>query len=307
MREDMESENRNNRRLPQWMKMQMPKGESYSKVKNTVKKHNLNTICTSGNCPNIGDCWNRGTATFMILGEICTRACKFCGVKTGKPLPVDWDEPNRIAESVKLMSVKHCVITSVDRDDLDDGGASFWADTIKKIKEINPETTIEALIPDFDNVKVNIEKVIEAKPEVISHNLETVERLTPEIRSRAKYQTSLQVIKQIADSGLVAKSGIMLGLGETEEEIIQTMDDLLAVGCKVMTIGQYLAPTKDHIPVIEYVTPEKFEEYHKIGIEKGFQFVESSPLVRSSYKAENHAMPAARLSDDGKGCQVCSH
>lgn len=284
----MDSENKNNRRLPRWMKMQMPKGESYSKVKNTVKKHNLNTICTSGNCPNIGDCWNRGTATFMILGEICTRACKFCGVKTGKPLPVDWDEPNRIAESVKLMSVKHCVITSVDRDDLDDGGASFWADTIKKIKVINPETTIEALIPDFDNVKVNIEKVIEAKPEVISHNLETVERLTPEIRSRAKYQTSLQVIKQIADSGLVAKSGIMLGLGETEEEIIQTMDDLLAVGCKVLTIGQYLAPTKDHIPVIEYVTPEKFEEYHKIGIEKGFHFVESSPLVRSSYKAENH-------------------
>lgn len=299
-------ENKNNQRLPRWMKMQMPKGESYSKVKNTVKKHNLNTICTSGNCPNIGDCWNRGTATFMILGEICTRSCKFCGVKTGKPLPVDWDEPNRIAESVKLMNVKHCVITSVDRDDLDDGGASFWADTINKIKEINPETTIEALIPDFDNVKVNIEKVIETKPEVISHNLETVERLTPEIRSRAKYQTSLQVIKQIADSGLVAKSGIMLGLGETEEEIIQTMDDLLAVGCKVMTIGQYLAPTKDHIPVIEYVTPEKFEEYHKIGIDKGFQFVESSPLVRSSYKAENHAMPAARLSD-GQGRQVCSH
>ncbi|NOQ27848.1 MAG: lipoyl synthase, partial [Bacteroidales bacterium] len=214
--------------------------------------------------------------------------CKFCGVKTGKPLPVDWDEPNRIAESVKLMSVKHCVITSVDRDDLDDGGASFWADTIKKIKVINPETTIEALIPDFDNIKEDIEKVIEAKPEVISHNLETVERLTPEIRSRAKYQTSLQVIKQIADSGLVAKSGIMLGLGETEEEIIQTMDDLLAVGCKVMTIGQYLAPTKDHMTVIDYITPEKFEEYHKIGIDKGFQFVESSPLVRSSYKAENH-------------------
>ena len=302
----MDSGNKNNRRLPRWMKMQMPKGESYSKVKNTVEKHNLNTICTSGNCPNIGDCWNRGTATFMILGEICTRACKFCGVKTGKPLPVDWDEPNRIAESVKLMNVKHCVITSVDRDDLDDGGASFWADTINKIKVINPETTIEALIPDFDNVKVNIEKVIEAKPEVISHNLETVERLTPEIRSRAKYQTSLQVIKQIADSGLVAKSGIMLGLGETKEEIIQIMDDLLAVGCKVLTIGQYLAPTKDHIPVTEYITPEKFEEYHKIGIDMGFHFVESSPLVRSSYKAENHAMPAARLSD-GQDRQVCSH
>ncbi len=286
----MESKNRNNRRLPRWMKMQMPRGESYSKVKNTVKKHNLHTICTSGNCPNIGDCWNRGTATFMILGEICTRSCKFCGVKTGKPLPVDWDEPNRIAESVKLMQVKHCVITSVDRDDLDDGGAEFWAETIKKIKEVNPDTTIETLIPDFDGVKDDIQKVIEAKPEVISHNLETIERLTPQIRSRAKYRRSLQVIKQIADSGITAKSGIMLGLGETEEEILQTMDDLLSVGCKVMTIGQYLAPSVDHLPVVEYVTPEKFEEYKKIGLEKGFRFVESSPLVRSSYRAENHVM-----------------
>ncbi|MCB2194502.1 MAG: lipoyl synthase [Bacteroidetes bacterium] len=284
----MESKNKNNRRLPRWMKMQMPKGESYSKVKNTVKKHNLHTICTSGNCPNIGDCWNRGTATFMILGEICTRSCKFCGVKTGKPLPVDWDEPNRIAESVKLMQVKHCVITSVDRDDLEDGGAEFWAKTIKRIKEENPETTIETLIPDFDGVEKDIKKVIEAKPEVISHNLETVERLTPQIRSRAKYRRSLQVIKQIAESGITAKSGIMLGLGETEQEILQTMDDLLSVGCNVMTIGQYLAPTVDHLPVAEYVTPEKFEEYKNIGLKKGFQFVESSPLVRSSYKAENH-------------------
>jgi lipoic acid synthetase len=287
----MESKNKNNRRLPRWMKMQMPKGESYSKVKNTVKKHNLHTICTSGNCPNIGDCWNRGTATFMILGEICTRSCKFCGVKTGKPLPIDWDEPNRIAESVKLMQVKHCVITSVDRDDLDDGGAEFWAKTIQKIKEVNPETTIETLVPDFDGVEKDIQKVIAAKPEVISHNLETVERLTPQIRSRAKYRRSLQVIKQIADSGVTAKSGIMLGLGETEQEILQTMDDLLSVGCKVMTIGQYLAPTVDHLPVAEYVTPEKFEEYGKIGLEKGFQFVESSPLVRSSYRAENHVKP----------------
>lgn len=302
----MESGKTNNRRLPRWMKMQMPKGESYSKVKNTVNKYNLHTICTSGNCPNIGDCWNRGTATFMILGEICTRSCKFCGVKTGKPLPVDWDEPNRIAESVKLMNVKHCVITSVDRDDLDDGGALLWAKTIKTIKEINPETTIETLIPDFDGLEKDINTIIESKPEVISHNLETSERLTPQIRSRAKYQRSLQVIKQIAESGITAKSGIMLGLGETEEEISQVMDDLLAVGCKVMTIGQYLAPTMDHIQVREYVTPEKFEEYRKIGLEKGFQFVESSPLVRSSYKAENHAMPAARLSD-GQGRQVCAH
>jgi lipoic acid synthetase len=284
----MESGKTNNRRLPRWMKMQMPKGESYSKVKNTVKNNNLHTICTSGNCPNIGDCWNRGTATFMILGEICTRSCKFCGVKTGKPLPVDGDEPNRIANSVKLMNVKHCVVTSVDRDDLVDGGASFWAETIKKIKEVNPNTTIETLIPDFDGVEKDINTIIEAKPEVISHNLETVERLTPQIRSRAKYQRSLQVIKQIAESGITAKSGIMLGLGETEEEILQTMDDLLAVDCKVITIGQYLAPTMDHIRVKEYLTPEKFEEYRKIGLEKGFQFVESSPLVRSSYKAENH-------------------
>ena len=284
----MESGNKNIRRLPRWMKMQMPKGESYSRVKNTVNKYNLHTICTSGNCPNIGDCWNRGTATFMILGEICTRSCKFCGVKTGKPLPVDWDEPNRVAESVRLMQVKHCVITSVDRDDLDDGGAAFWAETIKKIKEVNPETTIETLIPDFDGIEKDLQIVIDSKPEVISHNLETVERLTPQIRSRAKYDRSLKVLKKIADSGITAKSGIMLGLGETEEEILQTMDDLLAVGCKVMTIGQYLAPSLDHIPVKEYVTPEKFEEYRVVGLKKGFQFVESSPLVRSSYKAENH-------------------
>ena len=295
----MESGNKSTRRLPRWMKMQMPKGESYSKVKNTVNKYNLNTICTSGNCPNIGECWNNGTATFMILGEICTRSCKFCGVKTGKPLPIDWDEPYRLAESVKLMNVKHCVITSVDRDDLEDGGATIWAETIKKIKEVNPGTTIETLIPDFDGIEMNIKTVIDAKPEVISHNLETSERLTPQIRSRAKYRRSLQVIKQIAESGTTAKSGIMLGLGETEKEILQIMDDLLAVGCKVMTIGQYLAPTIEHMQVVEYITPEKFEEYHKKGIEKGFEFVESSPLVRSSYKAENHTMPAGR--------QVCNH
>jgi len=284
----METGKNNIKRLPRWMKMQMPKGESYSRVKNIVNTHNLHTICTSGNCPNIGECWNRGTATFMILGEICTRSCKFCGVKTGKPLPVDWEEPARLAESVKLMQVKHCVITSVDRDDLEDGGAEFWATTIRKMKEVNPGTTIETLIPDFDGIEAHIQKVIDAKPEVISHNLETVERLTPQIRSRAKYRRSLQVLKQIADSGIVAKSGIMLGLGEKEVEILQTMDDLLAVGCKVMTIGQYLAPTVNHMPVMEYITPEKFQEYHEIGIQKGFDFVESSPLVRSSYQAEKH-------------------
>ena len=284
----MESGKQNTRRLPRWMKMQMPKGESYSKVKNIVQHHKLHTICTSGNCPNIGDCWNRGTATFMTLGDICTRSCKFCGVKTGKPLPPDPEEPMRVAESVRLMNIKHCVITSVDRDDLDDGGSAFWAETIKTIKKINPETTIETLIPDFDGVKELIDNVIEAKPEVISHNLETVERLTSQIRTRAKYRRSLEVIKIIAESGIVAKSGIMLGLGETEEEIIQVMDDLLAVGCSVLTIGQYLAPTLDHIQVKEYVTPEKFEEYKQIGLNKGFRFVESSPLVRSSYHAEYH-------------------
>jgi lipoic acid synthetase len=284
----MESGKQNTRRLPRWMKMQMPKGESYSKVKNIVQHHKLHTICTSGNCPNIGDCWNRGTATFMILGEICTRSCKFCGVKTGKPLPPDPEEPMRVAESVRLMNIKHCVITSVDRDDLYDGGAAFWAETIKTIKKVNPETTIETLIPDFDGVKELINKVIEAKPEVISHNLETVERLTSQIRTRAKYRRSLEVIRIIAESGIVAKSGIMLGLGETEEEVFQVMDDLLAVGCSVFTIGQYLAPTLDHIQVKEYVTPEKFEEYKQIGLKKGFRFVESSPLVRSSYHAEYH-------------------
>ncbi|MGE0090778.1 MAG: lipoyl synthase [Bacteroidales bacterium] len=284
----MESGKQNTRRLPRWMKMQMPKGESYSKVKNIVQHHKLHTICTSGNCPNIGECWNRGTATFMILGDICTRSCKFCGVKTGKPLPPDPEEPMRVAESVRLMNIKHCVITSVDRDDLDDGGSAFWAETIKTIKKVNPETTIETLIPDFDGVKELINKVIEAKPEVISHNLETVERLTSQIRTRAKYRRSLEVIRIIAESGVVAKSGIMLGLGETEEEIIQVMDDLLAVGCSVLTIGQYLAPTLDHIEVKEYVTPEKFEEYKQIGLKKGFRFVESSPLVRSSYHAEYH-------------------
>ncbi|MGM0504449.1 MAG: lipoyl synthase [Bacteroidota bacterium] len=284
----MDSGRNNRRRLPRWMKMQMPKGESYSKVKNIVEKYHLHTICTSGNCPNIGECWNRGTATFMILGDICTRSCKFCGVKTGKPLPPDWDEPKRMAESVRLMNVKHCVITSVDRDDLSDGGAAFWAETIKKIKEVNPETTIEALIPDFDGNEEFIQKVIDAKPEVISHNLETTERLTPKIRTKARYRRSLSVLAYISGSGITAKSGIMLGLGETEEEILQTMDDLLAVGCEVMTIGQYLAPSANHLPVKEYVAPEKFEQYREIGLEKGFRFIESSPLVRSSYQAEKH-------------------
>ncbi len=275
-------------RLPRWMKMNMPKGESYSKVKNLVDKHGLHTICTSGNCPNIGECWNRGTATFMILGDICTRRCKFCAVKSGRPLPADELEPEKLAETVRLMGVKHCVITSVDRDDLDDQGAGIWARTIREVKRVNPETRIEVLIPDFRGNTELIQQVIDAEPDVISHNLETVERLTPFVRFASKYRRSLDVVRYIASQGKIAKSGIMLGLGETREEILQTMDDLLEAGAKVMTIGQYLAPTATHMPVKEYFSPEVFDEYRKIGIRKGFRFVESSPLVRSSYRAEEH-------------------
>ncbi|MFZ5430961.1 MAG: lipoyl synthase [Bacteroidota bacterium] len=275
-------------RLPKWMKMKMPKGESYSRVKNLVERHGLHTICTSGNCPNIGECWNRGTATFMILGDICTRRCKFCAVKSGRPLPPDELEPEKLAETVRLMGVKHCVITSVDRDDLDDQGAAIWARTITEVKRLNPETRIEVLIPDFRGKTELIQQVIDANPDVISHNLETVERLTPFVRFASKYRRSLDVIRYIASQGRIAKSGIMLGLGETREEVLQTMDDLLEAGARVMTIGQYLAPTATHMPVKEYFPPEVFAEYRKIGIQKGFRFVESSPLVRSSYRAEEH-------------------
>lgn len=285
----MAHELKERQRLPKWMKMKMPMGESYPKVKNLVDKHGLHTICSSGNCPNIGECWNRGTATFMILGDICTRRCKFCAVKSGKPLAPDLKEPKKLAESVKIMGLKHCVITSVDRDDLDDQGAEIWARTITEVKRVNPETKIEVLIPDFRGKEELIQQVIDAEPDVISHNVETVERLTPFIRFASKYRRSLDVIKYIAQNSKVAKSGIMLGLGETHEEILQTMDDLLKSGCKVMTIGQYLAPSLNHMPVVEYIQPEKFAEYKKIGLEKGFSFVESSPLVRSSYRAEEHA------------------
>jgi len=284
----MENKKRNSRRKPGWLKVKLPKGENYVKVKNIVKKHHLHTICESGDCPNIGECWGEGTATFMILGDICTRACKFCAVKTGKPEPVNFDEPLEVANSIKLMQLKHCVITSVDRDDLEDFGAGFWAETIKTIKKINPGTTMEVLIPDFHGNIDCLQKVIDAKPEVISHNLETVRRLTPQIRSRATYDTSLKVLKHIAESGLIAKSGIMLGLGETEKEVYETMDDLKSVGCKVLTIGQYLQPTWDNIEVTEYVTPEQFKKYEEVGLKKGFRHVESTPLVRSSYHAAKH-------------------
>jgi lipoic acid synthetase len=286
----VENDLKTRQRLPHWMKMKRAHGENYSMVKNLVVKQNLHTICTSGNCPNIGECWNRGTATFMILGNVCTRRCKFCSVPTGIPLPVDWNEPARLAESVHAMGVKHCVITSVDRDDLDDLGAGLWAAAIRKVKEINPVTTMEVLIPDFQGRRELVQQIINEKPEVISHNVETVERLSRQIRSKARYHISLDILRYIAGSGITPKSGIMLGLGETEDEIYKTMDDLLGAGVRVMTIGQYLSPTADHMPVHEYIRPEMFDLYHEVGIKKGFAIVESSPLVRSSYNAEKHIL-----------------
>ncbi|TAJ07915.1 lipoyl synthase [Marinilabiliaceae bacterium JC017] len=273
---------------PDWLKIQLPNTAEYNWMNKTIRDNKLHTICTSGKCPNAAECWGNGTATFMILGDICTRACKYCNVKTGKPDPVDWKEPLRIARSIKIMKLKHAVITSVDRDDLEDGGSELWAQTIEKTKELNPETTMEVLIPDFNGQPQLIQRVIDANPEVISHNLETVRRLTPQVRSKAKYDVSLKVLKYIVDAGVVAKSGLMLGIGETEEEVLEAMDDLLAVGVKVITLGQYLRPTPKHLAVEEYVTPEQFEKYKKIGMEKGFKFVESGPLVRSSYHAAAH-------------------
>jgi lipoic acid synthetase len=275
---------------PAWLKTQVPAGKRYLDVRDIVEKNHLHTICTSGHCPNMAECWGRGTATFMILGDICTRSCKFCNVKTGRPLAADRNEPQRVAESVRMMGVKHVVITSVDRDDLDDGGAGIWAMTIKKVRELNPSTTIETLIPDFDGKKDLILQIIEAQPNVISHNLETVRRITPIVRSKAKYEISLGVIRFIAESGIRSKSGIMTGLGETEEEVYETMDDLRSVDCQVLTIGQYLQPTKRHLSVKEFTSPEVFERYRKAGLEKGFRHVESSPLIRSSYHAEKHVL-----------------
>ena len=276
------------RRLPGWLKMQRASGETYSMIKHIVVENHLHTICTSGNCPNIGECWNRGTATFMILGDICTRACKFCATSSGRPLPPDPLEAGRLAESIKTMKLKHCVITSVDRDDLPDGGASVWADTIRQIKEVNPDITMETLIPDFDANPEYLQMIIAAGPDVISHNIETVKRLTPVIRTKAKYERSLDVIRYISGNGQNAKSGFMLGLGESENEILQTIIDLYDTGCKILTIGQYLQPGKEYMEVAEYIRPEKFEEYRIMALGLGFSFVESSPLVRSSFHAENH-------------------
>ncbi len=276
------------RRKPDWLKIKLPKGQLSVEVLNVVRGHNLHTICTSGMCPNQGECWGCGTATFMICGDVCTRGCRFCNVKTGRPAPLDAGEPEHIAESVRLLKLKHVVLTSVDRDDLDDLGAGHWVKVIEAVKRVNEGVTMEVLIPDFQGRKELIQQVIEARPEVISHNLETVRRLTPSIRSRATYDMSLEVVRQVAESGVISKSGIMLGLGETREEILQTMDDLRAVGCRVMTIGQYLQPTAANVEVVEYVTPQVFDEYKRVGLEKGFTHVESGPLVRSSYHAERH-------------------
>jgi lipoic acid synthetase len=276
------------RKLPSWLKMERASGENYTIVKRLVEDNHLHTICTSGNCPNIGECWNSGTATLMILGDICTRSCKFCGTASGRPLPPDSGEPERVARAVKTMGLKHCVITSVDRDDLPDSGSEHWAATIRRIKDINPGVTIETLIPDFQGNIPDIDRLIDAGPDIISHNIETVRRLTPLIRSVAKYEVSLGVLRHIASGGKIAKSGLMLGLGETEGEVIEALHDLYATGCRIVTIGQYLAPSLNHLPVVEYVNPEKFEEYRKKGLEIGFKYVESGPLIRSSFHAEKH-------------------
>lgn len=273
-------------RKPEWLKISIGANERYTETKRIVESHCLHTICSSGRCPNMGECWGRGTATFMIGGNICTRSCKFCNTQTGRPLPLDPQEPAHVAESVRLMKLSHAVVTSVDRDDLPDLGAAHWAQTIGEIRRLNPETTIEVLIPDFQGRRELVEQVIEARPDIISHNMETVRRISPLVRSAARYDTSLEVIRQIAASGITAKSGIMVGLGETSTEVEELMDDLRAAGCQIMTIGQYLQPSHRHYPVAEYVTPEQFKRYEETGLAKGFTQVESGPLVRSSYHAE---------------------
>lgn len=277
-------------RKPNWLRVKLPTGEEYVKVRNIVDKHKLHTICQSGNCPNMGECWGAGTATFMILGNVCTRSCGFCSVFTGKPLPADWDEPLRVANSVKLMGVKHCVITSVDRDDLKDGGSIIWAETIKAIRQVSPETKFETLIPDFAGKWENLQRIIDVKPDIVSHNIETVKRLTPQVRIQAKYDRSLEVLMRVKEAGIRTKSGIMVGLGEKEEEVLQAMDDLRSVKCDVVTIGQYLQPTPKNLPVKEFVHPDQFERYRLEAVEKGFLYVESGPLVRSSYHAEKHVL-----------------
>ena len=274
---------------PDWLRVKLPVGKKYTDLRSLVDKYKLNTICTSGSCPNMGECWGEGTATFMILGNICTRSCGFCGVKTGKPETVEWDEPEKVARSIYLMEIKHAVITSVDRDDLKDGGSIIWAETVEAIRRTNPNTTLETLIPDFRGMKNNIDRIIDVAPEVISHNLETVRRLTREVRIQAQYDRSLDVLAYLKDSGQQrTKSGIMLGLGEKEEEVIETLHDLHKAKVDIVTIGQYLQPSKQHLPVHEFINPSQFDKYKEIGLELGFKYVESGALVRSSYRAEKH-------------------
>ena len=273
-------------RKPEWLKIKLHEGAGYREVANMVKTNGLCTICVSGKCPNQAECWSRGTATFMILGDICTRSCRFCATLTGKPLPVDPAEPARVARSVHAMGLRYCVVTSVDRDDLPDKGARHWGETVREIRKTNPQTRIEVLIPDFDGEEALLDAVIASRPDVIGHNIETVERLTPQVRSRAQYRQSMNVLKHIAQSGIPAKSGIMLGLGETEAEVSATLDDLIAAGVKLLTIGQYLQPTPAHLPVSEYVHPDRFAQYKQEALDRGFLYVESGPLVRSSYRAD---------------------
>lgn len=273
---------------PKWLRVKLPTGENFKKVRALVDEHKLHTICESGSCPNMGECWGEGTATFMILGNICTRSCGFCAVATGKPLAADPMEPLRVARSIQLMQVKHAVITSVDRDDLADGGSQIWFDTVAAVRRLSPSTTMETLIPDFAGKWDNLQRIIDAAPEIVSHNLETVRRLTKQVRIQAKYDRSLEVLLRLKQGGMRTKSGVMLGLGETESEVLETMDDLRSVGVDILTLGQYLQPTTKHLPVAEFITPEKFAEYKEIGLEKGFRYVESGPLVRSSYHAEKH-------------------
>ncbi|MEO6328592.1 MAG: lipoyl synthase [Ginsengibacter sp.] len=275
---------------PNWLRVKLPIGEEYKHVRNLVDKHHLHTICESGNCPNMGECWGEGTATFMILGNICTRSCGFCAVSTGRPLPVDWDEPQRVAEAIHLMKVKHAVITSVDRDELKDGGSVIWYNTIKAVKALNPGTTLETLIPDFKGEKENIHRITEAAPEVVSHNIETVERLTRKVRIQAKYWRSMQTLRMLKEAGMRTKSGIMLGLGETIVEVVQTLKDLKESNVDVITIGQYLQPSKNHLAVERFIHPDEFAELREIGYGLGFDYVESGPLVRSSYHSDKHVI-----------------
>ena len=275
---------------PDWLRVKLPIGEDYKHVRNLVDTHKLHTICESGNCPNMGECWGEGTATFMILGNICTRSCGFCAVATGKPDPVDWDEPQRVAEAINLMKVKHAVVTSVDRDEIKDGGSIIWYNTIKAIKALNPNTTLETLIPDFKAETENIQRIIDAAPEVVSHNIETVERLTRQVRIQAKYWRSMETLRILKQGGMRTKSGIMLGLGEAKEEVVQTMQDLVDSKVDVITIGQYLQPSKKHLQVQRFVHPDEFKELREIGYEMGFDYVESGPLVRSSYHSEKHVI-----------------